>query len=237
MIDWKAVVLAAQRSSAAYIEDAAKAQAAFEALGDKFIGMTSGVDYQAALTQDAAGATHLTISGTRAAQGDLVDVFDDADLIPAHLRVGTVTVGVNSGQVKLWNWVLKTADPKAVINVAGHSLGGARAQLALAYLPASRLGQIVSLAAPKYIQADFFKTYADELWRLTCVLNGADGWASWPWRNLLWDDRPPVDHVWLKDDNGGYVMIAGDKWPGGLVFADHDLSKYTSRLERIAQTQ
>lgn len=234
MIDWHAAALAAQRANCAYIEDAAQSKAAFSALGDAWIGLLSGIDYQAVLSADSTGATHLSISGTRASQGALIDIFDDADIVPAHVPGGTVTAGVNRDMDKLWDWVFHTADAKAVINIAGHSLGGARAVLSLAYLPPSRLGQIVALAAPKFIGADFYQHYADELWRLTYVLNDADGWASFPWDNPDWKDRPPIDIVSLGGTPGQYQMVPGSQWQDGLDFANHDVARYVARLQAIA---
>lgn len=233
-VDFAAAALAAQRANAAYIEQASQSKAAFSALGDAWIGMTSGVDYQAVLSADAAGAVHLTISGTRASQFELVDVFDDMDLSPAQVAGGTVTAGVLHDQDKLWKWALGEVDSKAVVNVAGHSLGAARTHLTPLFLPADRVGALHSFEAPKFADVAYYASYATALADMVCVVNGKDGWASWPWFDVT-KSRPQNDHVWLQDV--GYQMIPGPKWPGGWNFDDHGVALVGQRLEALAAAQ
>jgi hypothetical protein len=231
-IDWKACAHAAARANAAYLEDAAQSKAAFSALGDVWIDMISGIDYQAVLSADAGGATHLSISGTRASQGALVDVFDDADLMPVQVAGGTVTAGVNRDQDKLWAWVGKSMDATTVISVAGHSLGAARTALAAAYLPPGRIGALHSFESPKFLSAEFYAAHAAVISRMVCVLNGRDTWAAFPWIDLRWQARPPQDHVWLTAT--GYHMIRPQEWVGAGSFADHSIDLVCERLGAIA---
>jgi hypothetical protein len=233
-VDFAAAALAAQRTSAAYIEDAAQSRAAFSALGDTWIDMTKGVDYQAVLSADAAGATHLTISGTRASQCELVDVFDDVDVDLVPVAGGAVTAGVLRDQDKLWKWALSEVDSKAVINVAGHSLGAARTHLVPLFLPIGRIGALVSLEAPKFADAAYYASHAAVLAGMVCVLNGRDAWASWPWFDHD-RSRPLNDHIWLQDV--GYQTIPGPQWPGGWNFADHGVALVGQRLAALSTAQ
>ena len=232
-IDWKAAALAAQRANAAYIKDAAQSRAAFSALGDVWIGLLTGIDYQGVLSADATGATHLSISGTRASQGEFADVFDDADLAPVQVAGGAVTAGVNRDQDKLWTWVGNSTDATAVINVAGHSLGAARTALAAAYLPPERIGALHSFESPKFLSAEFYTAHAAVISRMVCVLNGRDSWAAWPWIDSRWQARPGVDHIWLKD-SGGFTVIPASQWPGAGRFTDHSMELVQTRIEKLA---
>lgn len=236
MIDWQVLALAARRANSAYIEDAAQSKAAFEALGDVWIDIHADSSHQAVLSVDQTGATHLSISGTRASAGKLLDVYADVSLDAAPVNGGTVTAGVVEGMQTLWDWVLSTVPDANPISVCGHSLGAARTHLVPLFLPASRIGMLHSFAAPKFIGADFYATYHDQLANMVCVLNAADGWASWPWISEEWCHRPPLEHVWLKDDAGAYSMVLGDLWPGGWCFQNHSMDEYQARIEAAAHS-
>ncbi|NPT59131.1 hypothetical protein [Paraburkholderia elongata] len=233
-MDWSAATLACKRSNAAYLIPEADSRSAFEALGDTWIGQYANASHQAVLSADSAGETHLSISGTRAGSLKLMDVFADVSLEPVKIAGGTITQGVVEGMQQMWDWVLATVPAGDVVNVNGHSLGGIRAQASPAFIDAARLGTIHSFAAPKFIAADFFAAHADVVARMVCVLNGEDGWCSWPWFDDRWQTRPPIDHVWLKANPGAFTMIPGPQWPNGWVFADHDVDRYQARLQAIA---
>jgi hypothetical protein len=235
MVDFAAAALACRRANAAYIEDAAQSKAAFSALGDAWIDMITGIDYQAVLSADAAGATHLSISGTRASQGALFDVLDDADLAAVQVPSGSVTAGVNGGQDKMWAWVEKTVDPRAVISIAGHSLGAARTALSVAYLAPERIGALHSFESPKFLSAEFYAAHAAVISRMVCMLNGRDTWAAFPWVSETWQARPPQDHVWLTAS--GFQMIDPKHWIGAGSFEDHDIYPIVQRLQNLAHTQ
>ena len=232
-MDWQAALLACKRANAAYIEDAAASKAAFSSLGDDWIGLYQDASHQAVLSVTPEGDTHLSISGTRASDGKLADIWADARLEPIALAGGTVTAGVAEGMQRMWNWVLQTVPESNPISVCGHSLGAARTHLTPAFLHASRIGALHSFAAPKFLSADFYAAHHDALANMVCVLNGTDGWASWPWIDPRWKDRPPLEHVWLQDA-GGYQMVLGDMWPGGWDFSDHGIDLYQSRLAAVA---
>jgi hypothetical protein len=231
-MDWAAIALAAKRANAAYIEDAAQSRAAFSALGDDWIDIHADDSHQAVLSVDAAGQTHLSISGTRASTGKLLDIYADVSLEPTAVKGGTVTQGVVEGMQHLWDWVLQTVPEANPISVSGHSLGGARTHLTPLFLPAQRIGALHSFAAPKFVNADFYQTWHAELANMVCVLNGEDGWASWPWFDPDWQHRPPLQHIWLR--NGGFQMVLGDLWPDGWRFSDHDMDRYQALVEGIA---
>lgn len=232
-MDWQAIALAARRANAAYIEDAAASKAAFSSLGDDWIDLYQDASHQAVLSVTPSGETHLSISGTRASEGKLADVWADARLVPVTLAGGTVTTGVSEGMQALWNWVLQTVPQANPISVCGHSLGASRTHLTPAFLPRERIGALHSFAAPKFVAADFYHAHADALADMVCVLNGRDGWASWPWIDPRWKDRPPLEHIWLQDA-GGYQMVLGDLWTSGWDFADHSIDLYQSRIDAIA---
>jgi hypothetical protein len=234
MIDWPAVAKAAARANAAYAIGDAASRAAFEALGDVWIAQYQDASHQAVLSADSSGETYLSISGTRASSLKLMDVFADVSLEPMSVPGGTITQGAGEGMDRLWAWVLDTVPDGDTIHVSGHSLGAVRSQASPAFVDPARLGTIHCFAAPKFVGADFFASHADVAARMVCVLNGSDGWASWPWFDSRWQARPPIDHVWLKSDAGAFQMIPGQQWPDGWVFGDHDMDRYQARLEKIA---
>ncbi|MEX3933244.1 hypothetical protein AB4Y32_15825 [Paraburkholderia phymatum] len=234
VIDFHALALAAKRANSAYVENDDESKAAFEALGDIWVAQFQDDSRQACLSVDPGGAAWLSISGTRASQGQLLDIYRDTQLEPVAVKGGTVTRGVCDGMDHVFDWALSTAPAGTVLNVCGHSLGAARAALSLAYLPADQVGALYSFAQPKFLAADFYKTYAAELSRMTCIVSGRDGWCSWPWFDKRWQSRPPIQHIWLKDDRGTFAMIDGNKWPGGWNFGDHDMGEYQVRIEKIA---
>lgn len=233
-MDWSALALSARRANAAYLENDDQSKAAFQALGDVWVGQFQDSSHQAALSVDPSGAAWLSISGTRASDGQLADVWRDVALALVSIKGGTVTRGAQEGMVHVFDWAMSTAPVGTVINLAGHSLGAVSAQICPAYLPSEQIGQIYSFAAPKFIAADFFASHADVFKRLIACVNASDGWASWPWFDRRWQDRAPVPTVWLKNDQGGFQMLDdGNKWSGGWRFSDHDIDSYQKRLESI----
>ncbi|MFM0263342.1 alpha/beta hydrolase family protein [Paraburkholderia sediminicola] len=234
MIDWQAAALAAARANAAYVMKEADSASAFSSLGDTWIGMYANNSHQAVLSADARGETHLSISGTRASAWKVMDVLADVSLAPVAVDGGNVTGGVLEGMQGLWEWVLATIPAGDVVHVAGHSLGASRTHLTPLFLPAAQIGQLHSFEAPKFADASFYAAHADALGNMVCVLNGADLWAAWPWKDPRWQARPNVPHAWIKDDAGGYVMIPGPYWPGGVDADDHDMSRVQMRVQAIA---
>jgi hypothetical protein len=225
VIYWKAAALAAARANAAYVIDRAASQAAFSALGDTWIGQFANASHQAVLSADANHETHLSISGTRASAGKILDAG------------GNVTKGVLEGMGDLWEWVLATIPPGDIVHVAGHSLGASRTHLTPLFLPSSQIGRLHSFEAPKFVNADYYAAHEAVLASMVCVLNGKDLWAAWPWKDERWQSRPLADHIWLKDDAGTFSVIPGAQWPGGLEAADHDIGRVHTRLEVIAAAQ
>lgn len=232
-MDWSAIALAAKRANAAYITGGEPSKAAFEGLGDVWSDIYSDANNQAVISVDSAGAAHLTISGTRASSLMLGDVFDDLSLEPCKVKGGTVTSGVISGMQDVWDWALSIVPDSAAINIAGHSLGASRAHLTPLFIPAARIGAIHSFEAPKFLGADFYAAYANELANMVCVLNGRDTWAAWPWIDSRWQARPKVEHIWLKD-RGGFTIIPASKWPGAGCFTDHSMGLVAQRVEALA---
>lgn len=242
MIDWQAAALAAARANAAYIIDENASKTAFEAIGDTWIAMYADASHQAVLSDDAQGETHLSISGTRASAWKVMDVLADMSLDPVSVPGGNVTRGVYEGMRGLWNWVLSTVPVGDVVHVAGHSLGASRTHLTPLFLPAAQIGRLHSFASPKFADAAFYGAHAEALATMVCVLNGADLWASWPWKegplkDARWQARPMLSHAWLKDDRGTLAMIPGAQWPEGVDPLDHDMDRYQQRIDAIAAAQ
>jgi len=239
MIDWQAAALAAARANAAYVIDETGSRAAFEALGDTWIAQYQDASHQAVLSADAQGETRLSISGTRASAWKIKDVLADMSLDAVAVDGGNVTAGVYEGMQQLWDWVQQVVPAGDVIHVAGHSLGGSRTHLTPLFLPAAQIGQLHSFEAPKFADAAFYAAHASALADMVCVVNGADLWASWPWKegplkDLRWQARPAVPHVWLKDDRGTFSIVTASQWPEGADPLDHDMSRVQARVDAIA---
>lgn len=237
MIDWQAAALAVARANVAYLISEADSQSAFSALGDTWIGMYQNASHQAVLSADSRGETHLSISGTRASALKLLDIFADVSLDPVPVMGGNVTRGVMEGMRQLWDWVLSTVPAGDVVHVAGHSLGASRTHLTPLFLPAPQIGALHSFEAPKFADAAFYTAHADALSNMVCVLNGADLWAAWPWRDDRWQSRPLPEHAWLQGDSGEFTMIPGEQWPEGADPLDHDVARVQARVEVIASLQ
>lgn len=235
MIDWQAAALACARACAAYVIDQKGSQTAFDVLGDIWIGTYQNASHQAVLSVDPNHETHLSISGTRASAWKVMDVLADVSLDPVSVNGGNVTAGAYEGMDGLWRWVLDTVPQGDVVHVAGHSLGASRTHLTPLFLPTAQIGRLHSFEAPKFADAAFYAAHADALANMVCVLNGADLWAAWPWRDTRWTARPQADHVWLKDDAGAFEIIPASQWPGGIDAGDHDVSLVLSRLQTLSQ--
>lgn len=234
-MDWSAIALAVKRANAAYIENDDQSKAAFEALGDAWIGQFQDQSHQAVLSIDPAGATHLSVSGTRASQGAIADILADTSLKPVDVKGGKVTQGVYEGMQNVWDWVLRTVPANTIFNVSGHSLGASRTHLTPLFIPVSQIGALHSFEAPKFCDGQFYDTYVAELSRMVCVLNGRDTWAAWPWIDPRWQARPTQDHVWIQ--SVGFSVIPWKKWPGAGSFSDHSCDEVQARIEKIAALQ
>lgn len=234
-MDWALLAQACRRANAAYIEDDDASKAAFSALGDNWIGQVQGKSYQAVLSVDGASKTWLSISGTRASQGQLMDVLRDVQLDPVPVDGGHITAGVAEDMDEIWCWAQKVAPEGTVFNLTGHSLGGARVQASVAFVKPEQIGMMFAFASPKFIAADLFASHAAVFNRLVAVCNGSDGWASWPWFDKRWQCRAPVATAWLKSDQGTFQILPdGNQWQGGFAFGDHDIDDYQKRIDKIA---
>lgn len=239
MMDWKSIAMAARRANAAYVINADDSKDAFSALGDTWISQYQDASHQAVLSADANGETHLSISGTRASALKFMDVIADMSRDPVPVAGGNATQGVYEGMQRLWDWVLQVVPAGDVVHVSGHSLGGSRTHLTPLFLPAAQIGQLHSFEAPKFADAAFYAAHAGALAEMVCIVNGADLWASWPWKegplkDLRWQARPGVPHVWLKDDRGTFSIIPASQWPEGDDPLDHDMSRVQARADAIA---
>lgn len=234
MMDWQALAAACRRANASYIEKDVDCQAAFEKLGDTWIGQYADASHQACLSVDSHGQTWLSISGTRASNLQLGDVLRDVALEPVKVNDGTVTQGAAEGMDRVFAWAASTAPAASVFQLTGHSLGAVSVQTAPAFMPAERIGALYSFGAPKFIANDFFASHAAVFKRLIAAVDGADGWSSWPWFDHRWQYRAPVPTVWLKDNGAFQIIPDGNQWPGGWDFGDHDIDEYQKRIDKIA---
>lgn len=230
-MDWSATAKAVRRANAAYIIDAAQSKKAFEALGDVWSDIYSDSNNQAVISVDQSGATHLSISGTRASNLKLGDIFDDVSLDPHPVKGGTVTEGVISGMQGVWDWALSVAPAGSVFHLTGHSLGASRVHLWPLFVKPEQIGSAYSFEAPKFCSAEYYTTYAAELAGMACFLNGRDTWAAWPWIDPRWQGRPQQDHYWLQST--GFKVIPASRWPGLGSFADHGIDLVQSRVLSI----
>jgi hypothetical protein len=230
-MDFAPILAAARLAQAAYIMDAAQAKAAFEALGHTFIAQYRDDDSQAVLSTDASGTVCLSISGTRASDLQLGDLFDDIDLAPIDIGNGAkVTRGAYESAKEIWDWALKLAPTGAVFNVCGHSLGGWRTSYTPCFIPASQIGTLHAFEPPKGANHAYYAKYQKELAGLVIVGNSADVWFGYP-RLGDWLHRSgPM--VWLTST--GFQMIDTSAWPGGFNLADHSIDLVVQRLEVLA---
>lgn len=231
-MDWSALALALERCNAAYVEGDWPSKAAFEQLGDTWLGQYADSGHQAVLTKDKQGQIHLTISGTRASQWNIIDILEDASLTPKAVKGGQVTNGVYDGMDIVWDWVWKIIPKDTKLVVGGHSLGASRTHLTPLFLPAEQIVALYSFEAPKFCDAEYYTTYKDLFAaKMICVLNGRDSWAAWPWLNTIWKTRPQQQHVWLHD--GTYSMIDPKDWPGFGKSSDHFTDSVMASIGRV----
>lgn len=232
MMDWHALLMAAKRANAVYVEGDGPSQAAFVQLGDRWLGQFRNATHQAVLSTDPTGQVWLSISGTRVSQFELADVIEDASLEPQVVVAGKVTQGVVYRMAEVWNWVAQIVPKDRTIAVTGHSLGGARTHLTPLFLDAVRIQSIYSFEAPKFCNGAYYDTYKDLFQaKMICVLNGRDSWAAWPWVDMRWQDRPRQDHLWLN--NGSFQMIDPKNWPGLGKMSDHSMDTVEANIAQL----
>jgi hypothetical protein len=228
-VNWASILAAAKRAQAAYIEDAAEAKAAFEALGLEFIGQHQDVLHQAVLSRDRTGAIYLSISGTRFGEAHNADLLEDVYLLPVMApRGGVVAAGVYNGMAEFWTWVNANV-PDGAINVEGHSLGAERALLTPLFLPKARIGSLHAFEAPQCASPAYWTAYAAELAGAVHTVNGGDVWYGWP--PVSQYRHPNANLIWLT--GSGYEIIKPSQWPGGLSMGDHSIAEVVARLDTI----
>ncbi|PRZ56206.1 hypothetical protein BX589_102407 [Paraburkholderia fungorum] len=229
-MDFAKVLAAAKCAQAAYIIDQTQAKQAFEAMGHTFVSQYKDDDSQAVLSIDPAGATCLSISGTRFSAGKIGDLFDDIQLEPVDVGDGAkVTRGAYESAKEIWEWALKLAPAGAVFNVCGHSLGGWRTAYTPLFIPAAQIGTLHAFEPPKGANLAYYQKYVRELAGLVIVGNGLDIWFGYP-RLSDWMHRPGLmAHL----QQTGFQLIDTSKWPGGLSLSDHSIDLVVSRLQAI----
>ena len=227
-----ALLAAARRAQAAYIDEDLTARAAFAKLQLTVLGRYENADHLAVLSRDAAGATYLSISGTRFTDGKIGDLGDDVRDSAVDLGGGAkVTSGAYAGLDALWAWVERLA-PNAALTVEGHSLGGWRARYTGLFLPPERIVAVYSFEAPKGGNAEFWATQAPLLAKLTSVVNGRDVFVAWPF--LGGWCHPDKEVIWLTGK--GYEVIHPSAWPGPLLLTDHSMDLVVERLAALVAT-
>jgi hypothetical protein len=232
-VNWASILAAAKRAQSAYIEDAAEAKAAFEALGLEFIGQHEDVLHQAVLSRDAAGSIYLSISGTRFGEAHNMDLLEDVYLLPVPVGGGAVVAaGVYNGMAEFWAWVHANVPAAAVINVEGHSLGAERALLTPLFLPKAQIGSIHAFEAPQCASPAYWESYVDELGLAVHTVCGRDVWYGWP--PVSQYRHPASSVIWLTGAGPGYEIIKPSEWPGGLSMGDHSIGEVVARLSAIA---
>jgi hypothetical protein len=231
MMDWLAIATAAKRAQAAYLMDEAQAKAAFEALGDTFIGRFHDDDSQAVLTTGADGKTYFSLAGTRFSAGKVGDLLDDIDLVPVDMGDGAIVPrGAYESAKELFAWALSMVPDGTALHCSGHSLAGWRLSYTPLFVKPEQIGGLWAFEPPKSANRAYFARHAAALANMVIVGNGADIWVAYP-RLGPWMHRPgPMIHLSAT----GFSIIDTSKWPGGLSLADHDIDTVVVRLEKIA---
>ncbi|GAB7525301.1 hypothetical protein [Paraburkholderia sp. 2C] len=233
-LDWRSITLAAKRANAAYLDKDDQSKRAYEAIGDVWLGQYETATNQAVVSRSEKGY-HLSISGTRASQLRLLDVFADVSLDPVGVMGGAVTEGVLTGMDEVWSWAKSLAPADAAWNVSGHSLGASRTHLTPLFVAVDQIGELHSFEAPKFCDAQFYQSHAAALANMVCVLHGRDTWAAWPWLDARWQSRPLQDHVWLKSVR--FSVIPAAQWPGAGSMGDHDMDDVEACCAKIEATE
>lgn len=223
------MLAATQRCNAVYIEDLAAATAAFQQLSMSVIGQYRNLTHQGILSKDNHGQLYLTIAGTRASEGDNIDIVDDVWLTPAAApRGGSVSSGVFSGMADFWKWVFSNTPAGSIINVEGHSLGAERTLLTPLFLPKERIGDLYAFEAPKCATQEYWDAYREELAGAIQTVCGADLWYNWPLdRDYVHDAKSTV--VWFQSDK--VSVISPSAWPVGIDPDDHGIEVLESRVQ------
>jgi hypothetical protein len=225
-----AMLVAAQRCNAAYIEDLSAVTAAFTQLGMSVIGQYQNLTHQCVLSKDSTGLVYLTIAGTRISEGNNLDLLDDVWMAPvAAPKGGVVSSGVFTGMADLWNWVFANTSVTTVINVEGHSLGAERALLTPLFLPKERLGDLYAFEAPMCATQEYWDAYREELMYAILTVCGNDRWYAWPpGQGYVHDAHGEV--VWFQPTQ--VSVIPTGAWPGtDLDMDDHDIELLISRIQ------
>lgn len=132
---------------------------------------------------------------------------------------------------RLWSWALDTVPANVPISVYGHSLDASRTHLMPLYLPRECIGALHSFEAPKFADAAYYATYAEQLAGMVCVLNGSDLCAAWPWLDGRYA-RPQNRHIWLHGDS--FAVILPAQWPFGRNPVDHINGVVQARCAALA---
>lgn len=233
--DFKLLFRAMQLCNAVYEPDAARATAAFAALGADVLGRYCDAGHQAIACRLDGRATKV-ISGTRVLEGTeiqhIMDLYEDIDYSPRHVCGGIeVATGALLGLDAVWGWALGLFEPGEPIDVFGHSLGGQRTCLTPLFLSSDRIGQMVAFEPPKAGNAAFWAEYATDTTHLITVVNGRDPWAAWPWISEGLQHQPgPV--LWLHDGTWDWAT----DWRQGDVcdWADHGPDTVLQALKDLA---
>lgn len=238
-MNWRATYIAAQLAAAAYIANAIEAAAVFQKLGYGTLGKYVNDDHQGymLLNPDGNGVT-FAISGTRASQMQIGDVLDDALIAPTDLGNGAhVMQGTYKGMRSAYAWAEQYKEQAEHLvgreltwTVVGHSLGGERALLAGLFIDAAKIDAIYAFEAPKCGNDAMWARLAATVAKSTCVMNGEDLWAGWPW--ISGWSHPPIPHVHLKLT--GWDMVGPTSWPLAVSADDHSIDLVVARLKNIA---
>lgn len=232
-MNWQAILAAALRAQAVYIEDHDEAKAAFEKLGYTFLGQYRNLNHQAVLSCDGKGAVYLSISGTRFSQGNIesaADLFEDVELLPLEVSPGAyVTKGAFNGLDAMWAWAKSIVPAGTVFTVEGHSLGAWRTRYTGSFLPPEQIAALYSFESPKGGNDAYWLTQKPAISKLTSVINGRDVFVAWP---LLGWRHPNQQVIWLQ--YSGFTVIDPHTWAGPMSIEDHDIDLVVDRLNKIA---
>lgn len=236
-LDWGKIYAAAQRASAVYETDKAKALQAFIKLNCSSLSYFSDDVAQGMVGLCPDGIWEITIAGTRVSEGTVWqtvdDITQDAEEVFANHYLGggaVVASGAWMRGQRLWVWAQQTLPLDVPVRVVGHSLGAQTTYAMLSIVPPSRYVDGIAFEGPKAGNAAFYAQYDSP--KVLSVFNRQDFWAGHPLVSATLQ-HAPEPCLWLRDGIGSVVPA----WPGPgygrSAMQDHDVDRVVEQIARI----
>ena len=236
--DFKRHYLLAQLSAVAYDVSEDLARRAVEELGLKFVGLVRTPGFQALVCRELDGGQIVAFRGTPVTCArDIADWVESVteDLDAKHVNLGNGALIVASLHGILRNnvqAVVALLDPAQPVTFTGHSLGGAQALAAPAYIDRAFRVEVIVFAPFQFANGAFFvATYSG---RLAPVVVGrrADFALGWDHADRITVQYVPVLHL----TGPGYELLNRWPWFDDSV-SDHAVEEYVEDLRGLANAQ